>query len=173
MTLRFWVLCLMTLMMWQISVAQNVTGCVTDAETGETLPSVNIYYEGRQGHGSPSDLDGNYSLPFEEGTLVFSMVGYQTQKIQITKPRNLNIKLIPDTKMVKEVLIQKKRQRYSRKNNPAVEMMKKVIAAKKKTDLRERPYFSYDKYQKLTFALNEVTEKVFQDDKFKRMPMRL
>ena len=57
MTLRFWVLCLMSLMMWQVSVAQNVAGRVTDAETGETLPSVNIYYEGRQGHGSPSDLD--------------------------------------------------------------------------------------------------------------------
>lgn len=169
-TRRFWILCCMCLMMVQTAMAQNITGRVTDAETGETLPSVNIYYEGKPGHGSPSDLDGNYSLPFENGTLVFSMVGYQTQKIQITKPRSLNVKLVPDTKMIKEVQIQKKRQKYSRKNNPAVEMMKKVIAAKKKTDLREQAYFSYDKYQKLTFALNEVTEKVFQDDKFKRMP---
>ncbi len=150
--------------------AQNINGKVTDAETGEALPFVNVYFEGKHGHSSPTDVDGNYSIPFEKGTLVFSMVGYKVQKFQISKPQKLNVKLTDESKMIKEVEIKKKKQRYSRKNNPAVEMMKKVIAAKEKTDLHEQDYFSYDKYQKLTFALNEVTDKVFEDDKFKRMP---
>lgn len=150
--------------------AQTVSGKVTDAETGEELPFVNVYFDGKQGHSCPTDMNGNYSLPFEKGTLVFSMVGYKTQRIQIVKPQKLNVKLVDESKMIKEVEVTKKKQRYSRKNNPAVEMMKKVIAAKKKTDLHAQEYFSYDKYQKLTFALNEVTDKVFEDDKFKRMP---
>lgn len=48
--------------------------------------------------------------------------------------------------------------------------MRKVIAAKKKSDLTQHDYYSYNRYQKLTFALNDVTEKVFQDGSFKRLP---
>ena len=52
----------------------------------------------------------------------------------------------------------------------AVELMKKVIAAKKSNDLHDHDYFSIAKYTKTTFAFNEVTEKIFQDGKFKRFP---
>lgn len=56
-----------------------------------------------------------------------------------------------------EVTITKKRTRYSRKNNPAVDFMRKVIEAKRLTDIKSREYCSYEKYQKLTFAVNELT----------------
>lgn len=49
-------------------------------------------------------------------------------------------------------------------------MMQKVIAAKKKSDLSVHPYYSYNKYQKLTFALNEVSDKVFEDGAFRKVP---
>ena len=49
-----------------------------------------------------------------------------------------------------------KRSKYSRKNNPAVELMKKVIANKKATDLSLCDYYQYTKYQKLTLALNDM-----------------
>ena len=50
-----------------------------------------------------------------------------------------------------------KRGKYSRKDNPAVELMKRVIAAKKKTNLGNHDYYQYNKYQKLTLAFNDVT----------------
>lgn len=150
--------------------AQNVHGKVTDAETGDPLPFVDVYYEGMKGTGSPTDVNGNYEIPVRRGKLVFSMMGYQTQTFNITAARTLNVRLSVNALEIKEVEVKKKRVRYSRKNNPAVEMMRKVIAAKEKTDLHNKDYFSYDKYQKLTFSLNEVTEKVFEEGKFKRMP---
>lgn len=55
-----------------------------------------------------------------------------------------------------EVTVTTHRRRYSRKNNPAVELMRKVIAAKKRTELSRHDYYSYDKYQKLTLATNDV-----------------
>lgn len=61
------------------------------------------------------------------------------------------------THAVREVTVSSRRRRYSRKNNPAVELMRKVIAAKRKTNVKEKPYCRYRKYQKLTFAANEVT----------------
>ena len=48
--------------------------------------------------------------------------------------------------------------------------MKKVIAAKQQSDLHTHDYYSIDKYSKLTFAFNEVTDKVFEEGKFKRFP---
>jgi SusD family. len=45
------------------------------------------------------------------------------------------VKLKPDTKTLKEVVVKTKKKRYTRKENPAVELMKRVIAAKHKTDL--------------------------------------
>ena len=51
----------------------------------------------------------------------------------------------------------KRRHKYSRKDNPAVELMRRVIAAKKQTHLENHDYYQYDKYQKVTMALNNLT----------------
>ena len=58
--------------------------------------------------------------------------------------------------MLGEVTVKSKRGKYSRKNNPAVELMRKVIAAKKRADLHNHDFYSYDKYQKITLAANDV-----------------
>ena len=67
------------------------------------------------------------------------------------------MKLKPDTRQLAEVVVKSKRAHYSRKNNPAVELMKRVIAAKKRTNLENHDYLSYTKYQKLTMAINDIT----------------
>ena len=55
-----------------------------------------------------------------------------------------------------EVTVTTRRKHYSRKNNPAVELMKKVIAAKRRSELSRHDYYSYEKYQKLTLATNDI-----------------
>lgn len=153
------------------SFAQKISGTVTDKETGEPLGWVQVYYQDQKGSGLPTKMDGTYSIPYRKGKILcFSMMGYETQTFNIDKMRTINVRMSSSTQDIKEVEITKKKTKYSRKNNPAVEMMKKVIAARKKTDLHEKDFFSYQKYQKLTFGLNEVTDKVFQDGQFKRMP---
>ena len=57
---------------------------------------------------------------------------------------------------ITEVTVSSKRQKYSRKNNPAVELMRKVIAAKKSHDIHNHDYFRYDRYQKVMLAVNDV-----------------
>ena len=160
----------LTLVMAVALHAQQVTGRVTDAETGEPIPFANVYYGLEQRVGTSTDINGRYALPVHQARLHFSMMGYQPQATDITGARTLNVKLKPVGVQMTEVEVTRKKNKYSRKNNPAVEMMRKVIAAKERTDLRQKDYMSYDKYQKLTFSLNEVTPKVFEEGKFKRMP---
>jgi TonB-dependent starch-binding outer membrane protein SusC len=80
---------------------RTITGKITDADNGEYLPGVTIILEGTQ-NGTISDLDGKYSItvPQTGGTLVFSFVGYETQKITITDKNVIYVSL----KVMQEVL---------------------------------------------------------------------
>lgn len=172
-TYAFLVLTLAVLaMQGNYAVAQTVSGIVVDAKSGSPLPFVNVYYEGK-GVGAATDENGNFSVPYRKGwnILTISSVGFKKMEIPISGPiENLKVRLEVNSQTIKGVSIKGKRKRYDRKNNPAVELMRKVIAAKKHSDLRRHDYFSYQKYEKRTFALNEFTEKVFDDEHFKKLP---
>ena len=139
--------------------AQTITGDIIDSETGEAVPYASCIYRGHN-VAVASNLEGSFEITRHEGwALTFSAVGYQSKTYIIDRriPAYLRVDLKPDSKMLGEVTVKVKRQRYSRKNNPAVELMKKVVAAKKLTDLANHDFYQYNKYQKLTLALNDVT----------------
>lgn len=151
--------------------AQMVTGRVVDGKTGNPIPYVNVHYEGTT-VGVNTDAEGNFSVRKMAGnTLTFSFVGYEKTSVLVNnETRELSIKLKPSSVELKSIVVKGKRKRYSRKENPAVELMRKVIAAKKTYNLKNNDYFSYDQYRKTTFSINEFTEKVFEEGSFKNMP---
>ena len=149
----------------------QVKGVVTDAETGDPLPSVNVYYEGQKHIGTVTNINGRYSLrsPLQGDSIVFSYVGYRTYKAYVKKGerKTLNVKFNDRGRELTELVVKPKRRRYSRKDNPAVALMRKVIAAKDSNDLRENDYYRYDKYQRITFGFNNITQE-FMDSGFLR-----
>ena len=160
------------LMMLCCSMQAQVTGRVIDSKTREALDFVNVYYDGKN-VGEQTDEEGRFVIK-EDSTwkeLSISSLGYQTQTIRLKdfgKNKDITVKLVPDTKTLTGVTVTTKRARYSRKNNPAVELMKKVIANKKQSDLHAKDFFTYTKYEKMTFSLNEVSDKVFDEGEYKR-----
>lgn len=58
--------------------------------------------------------------------------------------------------------------KYSRKNNPAVESMKKVIANKKALRLEENDYYQYQKYEKMKMSVNDVTPEKMEKGIYKK-----
>lgn len=149
-----WILLVLT-----TSISAQIRGVITDAATGDTLLYPSASYKGHHVAVSGNAM-GEYSIARHEGwQLTFSAVGYKSKTVKITSgtPSVLNVKLRPDTKQLNEIVVKSKRGRYSRKNNPAVELMKRVIAAKKHTDLQNHDYLQYTKYQKLTCAINDIS----------------
>lgn len=141
------------------SVNAQIHGVIVDAETGDTLLYPSASYKGHQVAVSGNAM-GEYSIARHDGwQLTFSAVGYKSKTITVTSstPSKYDVKLKPDTKQLNEVVIRSKSNKYSRKNNPAVELMKRVIAAKKRTDLQNHDFLQYTKYQKLTCAVNDIT----------------
>ena len=164
--------CLLFLV-WALQSFAQIQGVVKDEDTGEPIPFVNIFYEGK-GVGCISDIDGRFKVDkmVEWKELTFSSVGYTTKAVPITaKTEYLNVSLKVMDHTLDEVVVRPKREKYSRKNNPAVELMKKVVAAKELDDLKQKDYYSYNIYQKLTLALNNITADSLRESKlFKQYP---
>lgn len=155
--------------------AQQIKGHITDAETGEDIPYASIVYKGHN-VAVISDLEGNYSIARHQGwAITYSAIGYKSQVVNITADTKnpLDIALMPDRQQLAEVTIKAPKGRYSRKNNPAVELMKKVIAAKKLSDLSNHDYYKYEKYEKLTMAANDLTPSRLENKPFSSTPWLL
>lgn len=155
-----------------MKLSAQIKGVVTDSETGDPIPYLNVYYDGK-GVGTITDIDGQYTISVHPGwtKLTFSMVGYGTEVRNVSvNTKKLDVKMKPDL-VLDEVIVKPKKEKYSRKNNPAVEMMKKVIAAKKLNDLGVNDFYHYNKYQKITFSLNNITtDSLRESNLFKKYP---
>ncbi|HET6540653.1 MAG TPA: SusC/RagA family TonB-linked outer membrane protein [Chryseolinea sp.] len=84
----------------------TVNGKVTAADDNSPLPGVNVYLKGTQ-TGTITDGEGNYSLAVsdENGTLVFSYIGYATQEISIGGRTSINVSLQPSLESLDEVVV--------------------------------------------------------------------
>jgi TonB-linked SusC/RagA family outer membrane protein len=85
---------------------QNLTGTVTDENKGSPLPGVNIIVEGTTS-GTLTDLNGKFSLPKPEkgNVVVFSFIGYETEKITYSDQANLEVKLKENITNLSEVSV--------------------------------------------------------------------
>lgn len=142
-----------------LSADAQITGTITDAVTGDTLSYPSVSYKGHKIAVS-GNAQGGYKIDRHDGwVLTFSAVGYKSKTVTVKEntPGVLNVKLQPDTRQLAEVVVKQKRSKYSRKDNPAVELMRRVIAAKKRNDLSNHDYYQYNRYQKITLAMNDIT----------------
>jgi TonB-linked SusC/RagA family outer membrane protein len=83
-----------------------VSGRVTAAEDGSSLPGVNVVLKGTT-NGTVTDADGNYKLtvPSAGGSLVFSFIGLQTQEVAIGERSTVDIGLGLDVQQLTEVVV--------------------------------------------------------------------
>ncbi len=141
---------------------QTVQGYVVDESTGQGIAFASVQYKGHQ-LSTVTDDGGRFVISRHKGwKLTVSAVGYKPHTVVVDDATDrLFVSLREDAKALREVTVRAKRHRYSRKNNPAVELMRRVIAGKRKTSLQSRDYYQYTKYQKLTLALNDVNPDVF------------
>ena len=150
--------------------ATTVQGKVKDAKTNETMPYVNVKFEGTS-IGATSDIEGNFYIETFENVsrLQISYVGYQNQIITIKKGEvnRLDILLNDATNQLQEVVVGV--GKYRNKGNPAVDLIKKVIENKDNNRKEGFDYYSFQKYEKVDFAINNVTEKMRNNILFRKM----
>ncbi len=166
--LRKYLVLLFTAWLTMPLMAQKLTGVIVDDNDGEYIPYASAVYRGNHVMVS-SDAQGKFSIDRHNGwKLTFSAVGYQPLTIEVSEKTKspMRITLKPEKNQLENVTVRGKRNRYSRKDNPAVELMRRVIAAKKKTHLDNHDFYQYNKYEKLTLAFNDLTPKDLENGIF-------
>lgn len=146
----------------------RIKGLVTDSVSGEPLPYVSIIVKGTT-TGAATDLDGRFSLTVPSSAsgkmLEVSYLGYSTKQVPLKSGQSLSIQLAPTGIALNEVVVKPGRERYRRRDNPAVAFVKNVIERRDANDPRNHDYYSYDRYQKMVFAMNDYKPKKREDGK--------
>ena len=148
--------------------AQYITGKVVADDDGMPLVGATVWYEENPTAKVRVGENGQFRIRFRKGTLVFHCFGFVDYKTEVTRSRTVSVRLKPSALDMMEVEVKAEKKKYTRKNNPAVELMQKVMAAKKSRDMRSNDYASYEKYARTMLALNEFTvESLEQDENLK------
>lgn len=151
----------------------TVRGVVKDAVTSEKLPFATISFD-KTTIGTFSDEEGEFKLSSRGNDIyiVATLLGYKSDTIKVPqgKTSNLEILLYPEDKLLDEVVVRPKKEKYSKKNNPAVELIKKVIAHKKDNNMNALDYYQYKEYERIFFALNEYSPDLPLLKRYKFLP---
>src|SRR5690554_4550695 len=147
----------------------KVSGVIKD-DTGESVAFANVFFKGSQ-EGTISDERGRFYLESKTTyyTVVFSFVGYTTKEVELTKPSTYEmvITLEESASALNEVVIYS--GKTSKKNNPAIDILKKIWENRRENGVKKFKQYQYDKYEKLEFDLNTIDSAFMNSKVFKGM----
>ncbi len=137
-------------------------GVVLDSLTREPLDFVNVFVNSSEG-GCVTDDKGRFRFKPKSSvsTLRVTCLGYNPKSVNVTRDiaGNLRILLSPTDYELSEVVVKPKKQKYSKKNNPAVEFLNRLKNASKAGDPTNEPYFSFDRQEKMVLGMSDFNPK--------------
>lgn len=148
----------------------KVKGTITDAQTGEPLPFVNVAFVGKS-VGTTTDFNGKYQMDTKWGSdkVQASFMGYEMMEKAVVQGQSNTIDFALEPKQIKldEVVVQGK-GRYKNKENPAVALIQKVVDNRDKNRKEGFDFYQYDKYEKMQLDINNITEEFMNRKAFKK-----
>jgi len=149
------------------------SGIVLDAQTNEPIPSASITLSNHD-ELTKTNESGQFtlvlesSLKLQNSKLKVSCVGFKSETRSLPSDnKEIEIWLTSETHLLEGVTV--KKQRYHNRNNPAVELIQKVIENKSKNRKEALDFYNNEKYEKIQFALNDITPKFKQKKVFKNL----
>lgn len=138
----------------------SASGVVIDSLTNKPMEYIAVYIE-KTSTGCVTNYNGEFYLSDDSGknVLVVSAFGYKTKRITLKPGKNLNLKLMMQEESIRleSAVVKPKREKYRKKENPAVELIRNVIANKDKNRIESKEYFKSNLHEKLTLSLEDYT----------------
>ncbi|NJM24620.1 MAG: carboxypeptidase-like regulatory domain-containing protein [Bacteroidia bacterium] len=135
-----------------------VRGKVTDANSGDPIPFVNVVMQGTN-IGTTTDFDGNFEIKTNTptDTLVASYIGYKVRKKVVVKgtAQTINFQLEEDVTRLQEFV-------FEAGENPAYEILRRVVDNKNNNDKRKLTAYEYDTYTKIEIDVDNISDKFRQ-----------
>jgi hypothetical protein len=150
---------------------RTITGIVVDSLSHTPLPNVSVSIKNGS-RGVFTDPDGKFSIRADKSAekLVVSTSGYQTAAIPIRgiSEQRLTILLSKAYTTLQEFVVKAKPGKYRNKNNPAVELIRRVIANKAMNGPGANAYVSWQQYEKTRLLLDKLPRLIADDKVLKK-----
>ena len=147
----------------------KVSGQVKD-EFGDPIAYANVFFKDSN-DGTITNENGRFYLETYEthSFVVFSFVGYKTLEIELIEKNNfkMDVVLEEESASLEEVVIFSGKQ--SKKNNPAIDILRKIWENRRANGVRKFKQYTYDKYEKLEFDLNTIDSGLINSRTFRGM----
>ena len=146
----------------------KVGGKVVD-DFGEPIAFANVLFKNSK-TGVITDENGDFYFETDENysALVVSFVGFATQEVPLKRGLNANLKIVlKEGTELKEVIVYT--GKTSKKNNPAIDILRKIWSRKRKNGLYMFDQYKYDKYEKVEFDMNTLDSAFMNSKVFKGM----
>ena len=138
--------------------AAYIKGVVKDSLADQPIPYASIYVKGSR-QGVICSVDGKFTINATSTwvTVRVQAVNYKTREFDLRAGDSaVVLNMESSTRTLDEVVIRKHKEHHVKKGNPAIAFIEKVRAHMKDQDPLERPYYSYSKYEQMTFGLNDL-----------------
>lgn len=146
---------------------------VTDSLSGQPIPYVAIMLHGNQGGvlANEKGLATVFVNPSTRNAIEVQTMGYSTKIVEIPKgKKSISVALVPTGVKLKEVIVKRTKEKYSKKNNPAVKFAESIKRTRDLTDPRRHDNYNYDKYERITMAINQFDEGQQENWLFNKFP---
>lgn len=147
----------------------KVSGYVFD-ELNEPVSFANVIFSGST-EGTITDENGKFYLESDETytSLTVSFIGYQTLNFPLNQKVNYNLKFVlkEEAAQLEQVVIISGKQ--PKKNNPAIDILRKIWENKRSNGLKQFNQYQYDKYEKVEFDINTIDSSLIKSKLFKGM----
>ncbi|MEL6926194.1 MAG: DUF5686 family protein, partial [Bacteroidota bacterium] len=123
--------------------------------------------------GTNTDLEGRFELigSTTADSIVISFLGYQPTTVAIVpgQRQTIDVQLSNEAVTLVEATVRLKKERYRNKDNPAVDLIRKVIAHKQENDVQQFDYYEYEQYEKVMLGLSNLSEKFKNRKAFRKL----
>ena len=150
--------------------AQTKVGGVVYDEFGDPIAFANVFFPGSN-DGTITNDNGVFYLQSDGkyDKVEFSFIGYKTKVLELTKRTTLELKITlgSDTQALDAVVVYS--GKTSKKNNPAIDILRKVWENRRKNGLSQFKQYEYEKYEKLEFDMNTIDSAMINSKLFDGM----
>lgn len=153
---------------YNIFAQTKISGIIVDKKN-QPISFANIVFKGSN-EGVVSNEDGRFYLESNTNysVILVAFVGYVTREVDLAKQVNYEMKIVLNAE---EVLDEVKvfAGKTSKKNNPALDILRKIWERKRKNGLKMFNQYQYEKYEKVEFDLNTIDSAFMKRKIFKGM----
>jgi hypothetical protein len=152
-----------------VTAQTKISGIIKDV-SGEPIAFANVIFKDSN-EGTITNEDGRYYLESDETytEVVFSFIGYANKEVSLPQRINYNmvVELEEEASTLNEVVLISGKQ--SKKNNPAIDILRKIWENRRENGVKRFNQYQYDKYEKLEFDLNTIDSGLIKSKVFKGM----